>query len=191
MLCIFCCLSPDAHQARGNRYEGVNDFDSFLASGIFTSLCTHTNPHTQIHYPLDPRKGMQSIFIEDLEVETVVGAYEEERRKPQVLVISLEIGLPSDKAFHSDSLKDTVDYAAVAELIRRELAKTSFTLLERLVQHLCDRIEERFEVSRIKMRVAKGSIVPGARQVGVTMDRKGPRTEPARPAHDGSVKPLH
>jgi len=134
---------------------------------------------------------MQSIFIEDLEVETVVGAYEEERKKPQALMISLEIGLPSDKAFHSDALKDTVDYAAVAELIRHELAKSSFTLLERLVQHLCERIEERFEVSRIKMRVAKGSIVPGARQVGVTIDRETPRAESSFPAQDGSVKPLH
>lgn len=134
---------------------------------------------------------MQSIFIEDLEVETVVGAYKEERKQPQVLMISLEIGLPSDKAFHSDSLKDTVDYAAVAELIRHELAKSSFSLLERLVQHLCERIEERFAVSRIKMRVAKGSIVPGARQVGVTIERESPRAESAFPAQDGSVKPLH
>lgn len=134
---------------------------------------------------------MQSIFIEDLEVETVVGAYEQERETPQTLTFNVEIGLVSARAFHSDLLKDTVDYAAVAELIREELGKTSFVLLERLVQHLCERIEATFEVSHIRMRVAKGTIVPGARRVGVSLERNTARAESLFPEHFASSKPLH
>ncbi len=134
---------------------------------------------------------MQSIFIEDLEVETVVGAYEQERESPQTLTFNIEIGLASARAFHTDSLKDTVDYAAVAELVRDELAKTSFGLLERLVQHLCERIEATFQVSHIRIRVAKGTIVPGARRVGVTLERNIASPESLFPEHFAAAKPLH
>lgn len=134
---------------------------------------------------------MQSIFIEDLEIETVVGAYEQERQQPQTLTFNIEIGLMSAKAFHSDALKDTVDYAAVAQLIRDELAKTSFTLLERLVQHLCERIEAQFEVSHIRIRVAKGGIVPGAKRVGVSLERSVAKAESLFSEHFASAKPLH
>ena len=114
---------------------------------------------------------MHSIFIEDLEVETIVGAYAEERMQPQILTINVEIGLATFHAFQSDKLKDTIDYAAVASLIQEELARSSFKLLERLVEHLCECIEARFEISHIRMRVAKSGIVPGARQVGVSISR--------------------
>lgn len=134
---------------------------------------------------------MQSIFIEDLEVETVVGAYDQERESPQTLTFNIEIGLASARAFHTDALKDTVDYAAVAELVRDELAKTSFGLLERLVQHLCERIEAAFQVSHIKIRVAKGTIVPGARRVGVMLERNIASAESLFPEHFAAGKPLH
>ncbi len=134
---------------------------------------------------------MQSIFIEALEIDTVIGVYDDERRAPQTLTFDIEIGLPSSRAFQSDSLADTIDYAAVAELIRSELASHSFILLERMVQHLCERIEMRFEVSQIRMRVAKGSIVPGARRVGVVLERNVPTAQALFSAHFSALKPLH
>ena len=94
---------------------------------------------------------MHSIFIEDLEVETIVGAYEHERLQPQTLTVNIEIGL--------------------ATLIKEELASTSFKLLERLAEHLCERIEARFEISHIRLRIAKSGIVPGAKRVGVSLSR--------------------
>ena len=114
---------------------------------------------------------MHSIFNEDLEAETIVGAYEHERLQPQTLTVNIEIGLVSTQAFNSDKLKDTVDYAAVATLIKEELASTSFKLLERLAEHLCERIEARFEISHIRLRIAKSGIVPGAKRVGVSLSR--------------------
>ncbi len=134
---------------------------------------------------------MQSIFIEDLEIDTIIGVYDEERKTPQTLTFNIEIGLPHTRAFRTDSLADTIDYAAVAELIRSELASHSFVLLERMVQHLCERIELRFEVSQIRMRVAKGSIVPGARRVGVVLERNVPSAEALFSAHFSALKPLH
>ena len=83
-------------------------------------------------------------------------------------------GVTTRRAFVSDHLADTVDYAKVATLIRRELASHSFTLLERLAQHLSDCIEREFETTWIRLSVAKTAIVAGASQVGVVIET-GPR----------------
>jgi 7,8-dihydroneopterin aldolase/epimerase/oxygenase len=113
---------------------------------------------------------MQYIFIRELKIETVIGVHEAERRAPQVLTFDLEIGIPEKQAFLSDNLSETIDYAAVVALIKRELTSPRFLLLERLAQHLCERIEGEFESSWIRLSVAKGDILAGAKQVGVVLE---------------------
>lgn len=113
---------------------------------------------------------MQYIFIRELKVETVIGVHEDERVRSQMLTFDVEVGIPHRRAFTSDCLADTVDYAKVAALIRRELASHPFTLLERLAQHLSDCIGREFETTWIRLSVAKTAIVSGASQVGVVIE---------------------
>lgn len=123
---------------------------------------------------------MQYIFIRELKVDTVIGVYEEERRAPQTLSFDLEVGIPHKRAFSSDHLGDTIDYAHVAALIKRELLSHKFILLERLAQHLCEQIEKEFESSWIRMSIAKGEIVAGAKQVGVVLEHGAKGTPSVR-----------
>lgn len=113
---------------------------------------------------------MQYIFVRDLAVETRIGVHEHERRSSQTLLFDIEVGIPGRAAFLSDRLADTVDYAQVAALVQRELRDHPFTLLERLAQHLCDRLQAEFKVSWIRMSIAKNTVVAGARQVGVVLE---------------------
>lgn len=118
---------------------------------------------------------MQSIFIDHLEAETIIGVYPNERLAPQALVLDIEIGLPNARGFTTDQLADTVDYAAVVALVRRELQTHSFHLLERLAHHLCEQIERQTDATQIRMRIAKPGILPGTRAVGVILERGFPR----------------
>ena len=115
---------------------------------------------------------MQYIFIEDLEIDCVVGVYAHERVQRQTLRFDIEVAMRDLGGFKSDHLDETVDYAAVAQLVRDELSSTSFKLLERLADHLADRIAENFAVNRVRLRIAKGAIVPGASRVGVVLERE-------------------
>jgi dihydroneopterin aldolase len=114
---------------------------------------------------------MHYIFIEDLEIDCVVGVYAHERVQRQTLRFDIEVGIRNAGGFQSDNLEETVDYAAVAQLVRDELSATSFKLLERLADHLAGRIAAEFDANRVKLRIAKGAIVPGARRVGVVLER--------------------
>ena len=113
---------------------------------------------------------MQYIFIRELKAEALVGVHEGERRAPQMLTFDLEIGVPDKRAFHSDNLAETIDYANVVAMIKRELSASRYYLLERLAQHLCHRIEQEFGSSWIRITIAKGDILAGVKQVGVVLE---------------------
>ena len=53
---------------------------------------------------------MDIIFIHEFKVETLIGIYEWERKVPQTIQLDLEIGIPQNKVYQSDSIGDTIDY---------------------------------------------------------------------------------
>lgn len=114
---------------------------------------------------------MDVIFIRDLRLETCIGAYEFERRQPQTVQFDIEIGRPSIGACASDKLADTIDYAAVVKSIQGVLAEHSFHLLEPLAEKLAAHILSSFDATWIRLEVMKTGVVPGARHVGVRIER--------------------
>jgi len=81
------------------------------------------------------------IRLSDLRVPIAIGWTELERRTEQSIRFDVEIGLPRrPRAAVSDELADTVDYGAVAELIRRAAAAGPVRLLERLAATVADAI---------------------------------------------------
>jgi 7,8-dihydroneopterin aldolase/epimerase/oxygenase len=117
------------------------------------------------------RHRMDVIFIRDLRLDTRIGAYEFERRQPQTLQFEIEIGRPSIAACETDRLADTIDYAAVVKAIQGVLADHRFHLLEPLAEKLADVLLSSFAAAWIRLEVTKAGIVPGARYVGVRIER--------------------
>ena len=78
----------------------------------------------------------------------------------------------------SDRIADTVDYAAVAEMVRAECRVTRYRLLERLASHLCEAIEARFPARWVRLRIAKTGVVADARAVGIVFDSRHRHPDP-------------
>lgn len=115
---------------------------------------------------------MASIFIEQLEVETIIGVPDEERRRTQVVVLDIEMALPHERSLTSDAIGDTIDYARVVSLVQHEVHEQRFRLLERLADHLCDRLMQVWHCPFIRIKIAKTGVVAGARRVGVVVERR-------------------
>lgn len=115
---------------------------------------------------------MDTIFIRDLRLETRIGAYEFERRKPQTLQFELEIGRERIAACDTDRLADTIDYAEVVKAIQGILAEHDFHLLEPLAERIAQTLLERFDARRIRLDMIKAGVVPAARYVGVRIERE-------------------
>ncbi|MEZ4586693.1 MAG: dihydroneopterin aldolase [Gemmatimonadales bacterium] len=88
-----------------------------------------------------PGESALTIRLTDLRVPISIGWTELERRAPQPIRFDLEIALPAPPAATvSDELADTIDYAALAELIRRTAAEEPVRLLERLAAKVADAV---------------------------------------------------
>jgi dihydroneopterin aldolase len=114
---------------------------------------------------------MDTIFIDEIRVTTLIGIYPREQTVPQTLEISLEIGTSTAQAGGSDDIRDTIDYAAVAERLRAELERRHFRLLEGLAEYVAGVLLDDFGAVRARVSVVKPGAMRGARRVGVVIER--------------------
>ncbi len=115
--------------------------------------------------------ALDIIFVRDIRLETLIGAYEFERRQPRTLQVNIEIGRRALLACKTDRLSDTIDYSAVVASVRDLFASHAFHLLEPLAETLADRMLARFDAHWISVEISKTGIVPNARDVGVRIER--------------------
>ena len=115
---------------------------------------------------------MDSILVRDLRVEVLIGIYKRERYHAQTVSIDLDIGIPGTTVFASDKVADTIDYAHVALKIK-ELAGTGhFRLVETFADRIAKLLIEDFKAPWVKVSAAKIGILPNAKFVGVSIERK-------------------
>lgn len=124
---------------------------------------------------------MDTVFIEGLEIETLIGIYDWERRIRQPLLFDLELGFDNRKPAASDDIADTLDYKAISKRLVQYVSESSFGLVETLAERCAALVIEEFGVARVRLKLSKPGAVRGARAVGVTIERRrdDARTPPA------------
>jgi len=111
------------------------------------------------------------ISIIELEVFYCVGVPDEERAKPQRLLLTVEMGFNFAKAAKSDNVADTIDYFAVCQRLLKFGDGRSWKLVEKLAGDIADTILAGFKPQIVTVEVKKFPI-PQARQVSVVITRK-------------------
>jgi dihydroneopterin aldolase len=115
---------------------------------------------------------MDTILIERLRVETIIGIHDWERRLLRPLFFDLALGTDIREAAASDRIRDALDYATiserVAEIARREQPELIETLAERIARELF----RDFPILSLKLRIDKPGAVTSAHSVGVEIERR-------------------
>ncbi|MGQ0614638.1 MAG: dihydroneopterin aldolase [Planctomycetaceae bacterium] len=112
------------------------------------------------------------IFLRDLSVQAVIGVHERERAAPQPLLLDLDLELDLAGPGLSDRLEESVDYAAVAALVRGHVEGSAYRLVERLACAVAELVLERWPpVRAVRVAVTKPAAVAGAGRVGVEVRR--------------------
>ena len=115
---------------------------------------------------------MDTIFLRDLRVETIVGVWDWERKIRQTVSIDLEMAADIRCAAASDSLDDTLNYKLVAKRVQQFVAESSFQLVETLAENIAEVVLTDFDVPWVEVRVNKPGAIRGARDVGVKIRRE-------------------
>lgn len=112
-----------------------------------------------------------SVFIEGLAVETVIGVYDWEREIAQSLLVDLEMAWDNRVPGASDNVADALDYAAVSERVTGCLQALRPALIETAAEAIADVLQKEFGVCWLRVTLNKPGAVPKARNVGVRIER--------------------
>jgi FolB domain-containing protein len=110
---------------------------------------------------------MSKITIVDLEVFYCVGVTDEERAKPQRLLLTVDMNFDFSSAAVSDRIERTINYQTVAEDLLKFGEGRSWKLVEKLVANVADRILAEYKPDGVMVEAKKFSI-PQARFVSVS-----------------------
>lgn len=115
---------------------------------------------------------MDTLYIEQLELTTIVGVYAWEHHQPRPIVLDLELDVDTREAASSDHLRDTVDYKQVCDDIAKLVDKQHFQLIEALAEAIARRLFADFPILGLRLKLSKPGAVPAARNVAVRISRQ-------------------
>lgn len=128
---------------------------------------------------------MSVITIVDLEVFIHVGVPDEERSKPQRLLVTVGMDLDVSSAARTDSITNAIDYYQVSQQILKFGEGRSWKLIEKLATDLADMVLSQFDPQSVTVEVKKFPI-PEARYVSVRLTKIRPAAGRVKRVASGS-----
>ena len=114
---------------------------------------------------------MDRVFIEGLEVDTVIGAYDWERGSRHCLRLDLSFAWDNRPAAAGDDLSKALDYASVSTRILDFADKAQFQLVETFAERLAEVLMNEFHIPWLHLKLTKPGAVAAAKGVGVEIER--------------------
>jgi dihydroneopterin aldolase len=121
---------------------------------------------------------MDKIFLKELTTETVIGIFNWEREVKQTVAIDLEMSADIRRAAKSDSIKDTLNYKAVAKRVLAFVQGSRFRLVETLAEEVARLILTEFPVQWVRLTLHKPGAIRHSKDVGVMIERSRDDLEP-------------
>jgi FolB domain-containing protein len=114
---------------------------------------------------------MSFITIVDLEVFYRVGVTDEERAKPQRLLLTIDFKYDFSSAAVSGRLGRTIDYYEVSRQLLKLGGNRNWKLIESVASEIADKLLSEFRPESVTVEVKKFSI-PEARHVSVSLTKQ-------------------
>lgn len=114
---------------------------------------------------------MDIVYIKQLEIETVIGVFDWERKIRQKVCIDLEMATDIRKAGETDNLDNALDYKAISKRLMEFVESSNFLLIEALAEHIATILLEEFDVPWLKLTLGKPGAISASKDVGVIIER--------------------
>lgn len=114
---------------------------------------------------------MDKVFVEGLEIETIIGIYDWEREVKQIVRIDLEMAWDNKPAARSENIEDALNYKNVSKRLISFIGGSEFLLVETMAEAIAQIILIEFNVPWLKLKLSKPGAIRGAIAVGVQIER--------------------
>jgi dihydroneopterin aldolase len=95
------------------------------------------------------------VELHGLSIYTHHGVTDAEQEVGQRIELDVSFDVPDCDAVLTDRVEDTIDYAAVADIVALAATERSYRTLERLAHVICERLMERYGCDTVRVRAAK------------------------------------
>ena len=95
------------------------------------------------------------IEIEDLKVDTIIGVFDEERLKPQTILISIKCQLDIDHNQDLDNIENVTSYSDIKKEIVTFVSASQYKTLEKLITELKKQLDNQFPIKIEKLEINK------------------------------------
>ncbi len=117
------------------------------------------------------KKYNDILYISQLEMDTIIGIYDWERRQRQIVCVDLEIATDIRPGAQTDHIDDALNYKAITKRIISVVTNSRYNLIEALAEHIAHIILTEFHVSWLRLKLSKPGALRWARDVGVIIER--------------------
>lgn len=114
---------------------------------------------------------MDKVFINALQVETIIGIHDWEREVRQTLLLDLELATDIRPAARNDDIDQTLNYQTICERLVDFISSSRFLLVETLAEEVASLLMQEFAVPWLRLRVSKPTAIVAAASVGVLIER--------------------
>lgn len=114
---------------------------------------------------------MDTVFLQGLELRSVIGVHAWERAFAQRLKLDLRLTVDTRAAAASDALEDAVDYASLAERLAQTAETADCQLIEALADRLATAVLEDPAIQSVDLTLHKPGALPAATDVGIVITR--------------------
>jgi dihydroneopterin aldolase len=114
---------------------------------------------------------LDTVFIKDLRIETIIGVHPWERQMTQVVLLDLDLGTDVARAARDDDVADALDYEVVAKRVTAFVQEGKFQLIETLADRTAAMLIAEFGVMWLRVTVYKPGALSGAKSVGIRVER--------------------
>jgi len=111
------------------------------------------------------------IFLEELEVDCIIGVNDWERMVKQTVSIDYEIPCDIRPAAETDDIEQALDYKSISKWIIDFVEESEFYLIESLAERLALGCLEEFDIREISITVRKPGAIRHSQTVGVSITR--------------------
>ncbi len=106
----------------------------------------------------EARRASDRVGLQGITLPARIGAYPREKHRPQTLTFDLDFDVDAARAAPTDALRETVDYAAVTDVIAEVIGRQHYNLIETVADVVATTILARFATRRVRVRVTKPGV---------------------------------
>jgi len=114
---------------------------------------------------------LDKVFIHELTAFASIGAYDWEHTIKQRLVFDIELYWDFSKAVETDDVQYCLNYAEVSQFVLDYVQSKPFLLVERVAYEVAEKLQTRFGIQWLRLKLSKPNAVPQAKSVGVVVEK--------------------